>query len=57
MVIAEVVCRMKKVRMEEMMGIMEILVAETVVVIGMLLWLVKLEAIVTMRIIARREYS
>lgn len=57
MVIAEVVCRMKKVRMEEMMGIMEILVAETVVVIGMLLWLVKLEATATMRIIARREYS
>ena len=57
MVIAEVVDVMKKVRMEEMMGIMEILVAETVVVVGMLLWLVKLEATVTMRIIARREYS
>lgn len=57
MAIAEVVCRMKKVRMEEMMGIMEILVAEMVVVIGMLLWLVKLEATVTMRITARREYS
>lgn len=57
MVIAEVVDRMKKVRMEKMMGIMEILVAEMVVVIGMLLWLAKLEATVTMRIIARREYS
>lgn len=57
MVIMEVVDRMKKVRMEKKMGIMELLVAEMVVVIGMLLWLVKLEAIVTMQIIARREYS
>lgn len=52
MLMVEVVDRME-VRMEEMMGRMALLVAVTVVVMGILLWLVKLEATVRVRVIAR----
>lgn len=48
----EVVDRME-MAMEEMMETMEILVAAMVVVMGMPLWLVNLEATVTLRLTAR----
>lgn len=44
-----------KARMEEMMATMQILVAAIVVLIGVVLWPVKLEATVTMRITVRGE--
>lgn len=55
MVMMELVGRMKKVRAKEMMGTMEIVMAVMVVVTGILPWLVKPEATVTMKITARVE--
>lgn len=54
LVLVGVVERMKA-RMEEMMVTMQTLVAAMVVLIGMVLWLVKLDATVTMRITVRGE--
>lgn len=48
----EVVDRLE-VTMEDMMGMMEMLAAAMVVVMGVLLWLVKLEATITLRLTAR----
>lgn len=54
LVLVGVVERMKA-RTEEMMATMQILVAAMVVLIEMVLWPVKLEATVTMRITVRGE--
>ena len=51
-VMVEVVDRLE-VTMEDMMEMMEMLAAAKVVVMGVLLWLVKLEATITLRLMAR----